>query len=181
MVITKTQQPFHTLVNLQIEGPLRAQFTSPQSKAALNPGSHDNTSSIAVNHCSIQMLHIMKLNFLLRHEGVSGLQQGLATKAQKRCFFFKVPFPFSRKEIKERFTLPLFWPAALQRMQETAAREMEQVWRSCTWSTQRPYSLSYFGSVHTTKQVFSLWWNIGQHIPLARFPKRHKTLIRSFH
>lgn len=73
----------------------------------------------------------MKLEFLLRSEGASGPQQGPDINGQKRCFFFKVPFQCSRKEIKQRFTLPSFWPAALQRVQETAAWEMEQVWRSC--------------------------------------------------
>lgn len=118
MVMTKRQQSFHTPMNLQIQGPLRAQFTSPQSKAALNPGSHGHTSSTAVNHCSIQVLHnYYKLNFLLRSEGVSGLQQSPATNSQKKWgFFFQVQFQFSRKETKESLTLPLFWPTALQRV-----------------------------------------------------------------
>lgn len=121
MVITKRQQPFHTAVNLQIQGPLRAQFTSPQSKAALNPGSHGHTSSIAVNHCSIQALHnYYEIELpLQKWEGFCFPTRSCHKQPEKMfllsiLFFFQ--FQFSRKEIKESFTLPFFWPAALQRV-----------------------------------------------------------------
>lgn len=64
---------------------------------------------------------------------------------------------------------------------KTAACGTEQVWRPCAWATLRPYTLRNLGSVHATKQDFLVWWNIGQCVPLALFPKRHKTLIQPFH
>lgn len=53
-----------------------------------------------VNHCSIQVLHIMKLKFLLRSEGTSGLQQGPDINGQKRCFFLQSPISMFKKRNK---------------------------------------------------------------------------------